>query len=70
MLEKLAPTSPSFLPVLSFLFTLTVANGITVPGLRNFAWTRNDLSMIMTRCASDASVWAARVTSHVVLEKT
>ena len=45
--------------------------------LRNLAWIRNDLSVTMTDAltmtdafASDASVWNARVTCYVVLEKT
>ena len=38
--------------------------------LRNLAWVRNDLSVTMTDAfASDASVWNARVTCYVVLEK-
>ena len=38
--------------------------------LRNLAWIRNDLSVTMTDAfASDASVWNARVTCYVVLEK-
>ena len=38
--------------------------------LRNLAWIRNDLSVTMTDAfAADASVWNARVTCYVVLEK-
>ena len=38
--------------------------------LRNLAWVRNGLSVTMTDAfASDASVWNARVTCYVVLEK-